>query len=57
LLDRVIGEPLQHRLVRTPYPELRLALRAVLRSVTARSFVVTREAARALDLFAVATRA
>lgn len=53
LLDRLIGEPVQHRLVRTPYPELPLTLRASLRTVRASSFVLTSDAARALDLFAV----
>jgi SAM-dependent methyltransferase len=52
-LDARLGEPVQHRLVRTPYPKLPIALRAVLRTVTARSFVLTADAARSLDLFAV----
>lgn len=52
-LDRALGEPVQHRLVRTPYPELPLAVRAALRSVTAGSFSLTSDVERALDLFAV----
>jgi SAM-dependent methyltransferase len=53
LLDRSLGEPVQHRLVRTPYRELPMAVRTILRMVTARSFVLTSDAERALDLFAV----
>lgn len=56
-LDRVLGEPVQHRLVRTPYEDLPGALRAVLRTVTARSFVLDSDADRALDLFAVCRHA
>ncbi len=52
-LDRRLGEPVQHRLVRTPYPELSGQVRAILRTVTARSFALTPGAHRALDLFAV----
>ena len=57
VLDRVIRQPVQHRLVRTPYHELPLSLRAALRTVTARSFVLTSDAARALDLLAVCRNA
>ena len=52
-LDRMLGEPVQHRLVRTPYPALPIWIRAVLRTVTARGFELTRDFDRALDLFAV----
>ena len=52
-LERALGEPIQQRLVRTPYPELPLPVRAALRTVTAGSFVACRDAERALDLFAV----
>jgi SAM-dependent methyltransferase len=52
-LDRLLGEPVQHRLVRTPYRELPFAVRAALRTTTARSFVGTSNVDRALDLFAV----
>ena len=52
-LDRALGEPVPHRLVRTTYTELPLPVRAVLRTVTARSFVATTDAERALDLLAV----
>jgi SAM-dependent methyltransferase len=52
-LERVLGEPIQARLVRTPYPELPHALRAALRAVTARGFRLTRRPERALDLVAV----
>jgi len=52
-LERVLGEPIQARLVRTPYAELPHALRAALRAVTARGFRLTRRPERALDLVAV----
>jgi hypothetical protein len=52
-LERVLGEPIQARLVRTPYAELPPALRAALRAVTARGFRLTRRPERALDLVAV----
>ena len=52
-LDRALGEPVQHRLVGTAYAELPTWLRATLRTVTARSFVLMSDAAEALDLFAV----
>jgi SAM-dependent methyltransferase len=52
-LEGALGEPLQGRLVRTPYAELPPALRAALRTVTARGFRLTRRPERALDLIAV----
>ena len=52
-LEGVLGEPVQARLVRTPYAELPPALRAALRTVTARGFQLTRRPERALDLVAV----
>ncbi|MDQ4006403.1 MAG: class I SAM-dependent methyltransferase, partial [Actinomycetota bacterium] len=54
-LDTVLSEPLQQRLVRRPYEDLPLWLRAMLRSVTAPDFRVTGAPDRALDLLAVAT--
>jgi SAM-dependent methyltransferase len=55
LLDRVLGEPLQHRLVAQPYPAQPAWLRAVLRTVTSRDFRLTGRTEGCLDLFAVAT--
>ena len=52
-LEGVLGEPIQARLVGTPYAELPPALRAALRTVTARGFQLTRRPERALDLVAV----
>jgi SAM-dependent methyltransferase len=54
-LDRALGEPVQHALVRRPYGELPLWLRAILRSVTSLDFRFTEVPRRALDLLAVAT--
>jgi SAM-dependent methyltransferase len=53
-LDRFLGEPVQHRLVRRPYQEQPWWLRAVLRSVTSRDFRVGTDPTGALDLLAVA---
>ncbi len=53
LLDRLLRPGLQQRLVRVPYPELPLWLRAILRTVRAWDFRVTPRPARALDLLAV----
>lgn len=52
-LELALGEPLQERLVRTPYAELPRALRAALRTVRARNFRLTPDPSRALDLFVV----
>jgi SAM-dependent methyltransferase len=52
-LEGVLGEPIQRRLVRTPYAELPPALRAALRAVSARGFRLTRWPEQALDLVAV----
>jgi SAM-dependent methyltransferase len=54
LLDRVLGEPVEHRLVGRPYPAQPAWLRGVLRTVTSRDFRVTITTDRCLDLFAVA---
>lgn len=56
LLDRFLGEPVQHRLVRTPYKEQPAWLRAVLRTVRHRDFRVTGDADRGLDLIAIGRR-
>jgi SAM-dependent methyltransferase len=53
-LDRVLGEPLQHRLVRLGYEAQPAWLRAVLRTVTSRDFRLTDGTEGCLDLFAVA---
>jgi SAM-dependent methyltransferase len=55
LLDRVLGEPLQHRLIARPYEGQPAWLRAVLRTVTSRDFHLTDGTEECLDLFAVAT--
>lgn len=55
LLDRVLGEPLQDRLVRDGYDDQPAWLRAVLRTVTSRDFRLTERTDDCLDLFAVAT--
>jgi SAM-dependent methyltransferase len=55
LLDRVLGEPLQHRLIERPYPAQPAWLRTVLRTVTSRDFRLTGRTEGCLDLFAVAT--
>jgi SAM-dependent methyltransferase len=52
-VERLLGEPIQDRLVRSPYPELPAALRAALRAVTPHSFRVTTHPTTALDLIAV----
>lgn len=52
-MERVLGEPIQDRLVRTPYEELPRILRGAMRLVTARSFRLSPQADGALDLFAV----
>jgi SAM-dependent methyltransferase len=53
-LDRVLGEPVQHRLVGRPYEGQPAWLRAVLRTVTSRDFRLTERTDPCLDLFAVA---
>lgn len=53
MLDRALGEPVQHRLARTPYPSLPLWLRAILRTVRVRDFVISGDPVGALDLLAV----
>jgi SAM-dependent methyltransferase len=55
LLDRVLGEPLQDRLVARPYKAQPAWLRAVLRTVTSRDFRLTDRTEGCLDLFIVAT--
>jgi SAM-dependent methyltransferase len=55
LLDRVVGEPLHHRLIVRPYRGQPAWLRAVLRTVTSRDFHITVRTEECLDLFAVAT--
>ncbi|HEX9823939.1 MAG TPA: methyltransferase domain-containing protein [Actinomycetota bacterium] len=56
LLDRFLGEPVQHRLVRRPYEQQPAWLRAVLRTVRSHDLGITRDAERGLDLVAVGTR-
>jgi SAM-dependent methyltransferase len=55
LLDRLLGEPLQHRLVREGYESQPPWLRAVLRTVTSRDFRLSPKVNDGIDLFAVAT--
>jgi SAM-dependent methyltransferase len=57
LIERVLGEPIQARLVTTPYEELPRSLRAALRAVTAGSFQLSADTGGALDLFAVCRNA
>ena len=57
LVERMLGEPIQARLVRTPYQELPRSLRAVLRTVTPRGFHLSADTSGALDLFAVCRNA
>lgn len=52
-IDRLLGEPIQHLLIRTPYEELPPILRASLRVVTAASFRLSTRPEDALDLFAL----
>ncbi len=52
-LDRVLGEPVQRLLVRTDYRALPLAVRAMVRTVSERSFRVSDDPATSLDLVAV----
>ena len=54
-LDATLGEPVQRLLVKRPYEELPVWIRAVLRSVTSFDFRVTDSPERGLDLLAVAT--
>jgi SAM-dependent methyltransferase len=54
LLDRPLGEPLQHRLVRKGYESQPPWLRAVLRTVTSRDFRLSAKLDDCIDLFAVA---
>lgn len=53
LLDRLLGEPVPDRLVRTPFAELPRWVRAALRAVRARDFRSTDDLERCLDLAAV----
>ena len=52
-LERALGEPIQERLVRTPYSELPPALRAMLRGISPRSFRVVPDLESSLDLVAI----
>jgi SAM-dependent methyltransferase len=52
-VDRLLEEPIQHRLIRTAYTELPPSLRASLRLVTSDSFRLSPRPEDALDLFAV----
>lgn len=52
-LEGALGEPLQHRLVRTPYGGLPPALRLMIRAISPRSFRIVDEPDGALDLVAV----
>jgi SAM-dependent methyltransferase len=52
-LDRALGEPVPHLLVRTPYQELPLWVRLLLRTVTSRDFAITEQVKGCLDLVAV----
>ncbi|MGH2723862.1 MAG: class I SAM-dependent methyltransferase [Actinomycetota bacterium] len=52
-LDRVLGEPLPHRLVRVPYRDQPAWLRLVLRTVTAGDFAVSANAEASIDLIAL----
>jgi SAM-dependent methyltransferase len=54
LLERLLGEPLQHRLVREGYESQRPWLRAVLRTVTSQDFRLSAKVDDCIDLFAVA---
>jgi SAM-dependent methyltransferase len=54
LLERLLGEPLQHRLVREGYESQPPWLRAVLRTVTSRDFLLSAKVDDCIDLFAVA---
>lgn len=56
-IERLLGEPIQERLVRTQYAELPGGLRAALRTVRAGSFRVTPDPNAALDLLAVCRNA
>lgn len=53
LLDRLWGGSVQHRLIRRPYPDQPWWARALLRSVTSRSFRITTDAGGSLDLIAI----
>jgi SAM-dependent methyltransferase len=53
-LDRVLGEPVQHRLVGRRYEDQPVWLRAVLRTVRSRDFRLTDRTEGCLDLFGVA---
>ena len=54
LLDRFLGESVQHRLARDGYADQPAWLRAILRTVTSRDFRLSERAGDCLDLFAVA---
>lgn len=56
LLDRLLGEPVQHRLVRRPYREQAWWARAALRSARSGWFRIVAEADTGLDLLAVCRR-
>jgi SAM-dependent methyltransferase len=53
LIDRLLEEPIQHRLIRTPYEDLPPGLRVSLRLVTSDSFRLSPRPEETLDLFAV----
>jgi SAM-dependent methyltransferase len=53
LLDRVLGEPVQSRLVRVPWSRQPAWLRAVARTVTSADFRVVRRPETALDLVGI----
>ncbi|MGH2740861.1 MAG: class I SAM-dependent methyltransferase [Actinomycetota bacterium] len=55
-LDRTLGEPIQHRLSRVPYPTLPRWLRAVLRTVRAWDFRIGNDVDGSLDLIGVCRR-
>lgn len=55
-LERLLREPVPHRLVRVPYPQLPRWLRGLLRTVTSWDFRVSKEVGSAPDLLAVCRR-
>jgi SAM-dependent methyltransferase len=52
-LERTMGEPIQQRLVASPYEKLPPLVRGFLRTVSPRSFRTVTDPAAGLDLFAV----
>ena len=56
-LERVLGEPIQEVLVGTPFEQLPPGLRAMLRLVSPKSFIVVAEPEGSLDLLAVCRKA